>query len=144
MVDIVDKATRSRMMSGIRGKNTRPERVVRAYLHSAGLRFRLHAKDLLARPDIVFKSRKAVVFVHGCFWHRHRNCRFAYTPKSRRAFWLGKFKANVARDAAVRKALEAGGWRVMTIWECELSNTRVLEKLARGISTLPKSRRSIK
>src|SRR5690349_16298349 len=99
MPDIVDAATRSRMMSGIRGINTGPERLVRSFLHRAGLRFRLHARNLPGKPDIVLPKHHTVVLVHGCFWHRHRNCRYAYTPKSRLDFWQRKFESNVARDS---------------------------------------------
>src|SRR4051812_1880798 len=98
MVDVVDKATRSRTMSGIRGKDTQPELAVRRYLHSRGLRFRLHKKGLPGRPDLVFPRYRTVVFVHGCFWHRHSRCRFATNPATRPAFWAAKFAQNVARD----------------------------------------------
>src|SRR5262245_52257493 len=110
------------MMSRIRGTNTLPERIVRKYLHAEGLRFRLHARDLPARPDIVFRNRKLVIFVHGCFWHRHPNCRYAYMPKSRKAFWAKKFASNIARDVSAQKQLMKAGWRVLTIWECQADN----------------------
>ncbi len=128
MADIVDAATRSRMMANIRSKNTKPERIVRSFLHRAGLRFRLHA-DLPGKPDLVLPKYHAVVFVHGCFWHRHEGCRFATTPASNTAFWQEKFADNVRRDAGVEQQLKEMGWRVLVIWSCELDATR-LEKLA--------------
>jgi DNA mismatch endonuclease (patch repair protein) len=120
MVDVVDKATRSRMMSGIQGKNTKPELLVRKYLHSRGLRFRLHAKELPGKPDLVFPKYKAVVFVHGCFWHRHSGCKYATTPSSREHFWTNKLSENVARDSYQIAALNGLGLRVFVVWECEL------------------------
>lgn len=120
MADIVDRATRSRMMSGIRGRNTRPEMAVRRHLHAAGFRFRLHRKDLPGKPDIVLPRHKVAIFVHGCFWHRHAGCPKATTPSSNIEFWQKKFADNVARDARDRAALEALGWRVLVVWECEL------------------------
>ena len=120
MVDVVDKLTRSRMMSGIQGKNTRPEFLVRKYLHGRGLRFRLHAKELPGKPDLVFPKYKTVVFVHGCFWHRHSGCKFATTPSTREHFWTNKLSENVARDSYQIAALGGLGWRVFVVWECEL------------------------
>lgn len=111
-------------MSGIRGRDTTPERLVRSHLHRAGLRFRLHVR-LPGKPDIVLPRWNALVFVHGCFWHRHTGCRFAYTPKSNRSFWMWKFEANVARDHTVRRQLRTLGWRVFTVWECQLSPRRM-------------------
>ncbi|MGB9128955.1 MAG: DNA mismatch endonuclease Vsr [Thiobacillus sp.] len=120
MVDVVDPATRSRMMSGIRSKNTKPELLVRSYLHGRGLRFRLHVKTLPGKPDIVLPKYRAVVFVHGCFWHRHPGCKFAYLPNSRPDFWVEKLSLNAARDKVKANALIKSGWRVFTVWECEL------------------------
>jgi DNA mismatch endonuclease, patch repair protein len=120
MVDIVDRMTRSKMMSGIRAKNTKPELLVRKYLHGRGLRFRLHVKELPGRPDLVFPKYKAVVFVHGCFWHRHAGCKYATTPSSRENFWTNKLSENVARDSYQIAALGGLGWRVFVVWECEL------------------------
>ncbi len=131
MADVVDRATRSRMMSGIRGKNTKPELIVRSFLHRAGLRFRLHAK-LPGKPDLVLPKHRAVVFVHGCFWHRHKSCRFAASPTSNAVFWQEKLSSNVARDSEVTLALERMGWRVLVIWSCEL-NEGDLEKLVFSI-----------
>ena len=120
MVDVVDKATRSRMMAGIRGRDTKPELIVRKYLHAAGLRFRLNSK-LPGKPDLVFPKHGTVVFVHGCFWHRHAKCRFASTPSSNRDFWLEKFAANVQRDKQVKVLLRKLGWRSLVVWECQLT-----------------------
>jgi DNA mismatch endonuclease (patch repair protein) len=133
MADIVDKETRSRMMSGIRGKDTKPELVVRSFLHRAGLRFRLHTK-MPGKPDLVFPKYRTAVFVHGCFWHRHKGCRFATTPASNAAFWQEKFDANVQRDAFVKKALRKLGWQVRVIWACQLQERKLeaLEKRIRG------------
>ncbi|MEW4448987.1 very short patch repair endonuclease [Qipengyuania sp. JC766] len=125
MADIVDAKTRSRMMSGIRGKNTKPERLLRRELHSAGLRYRLHDAKLPGKPDLVFAKYHAAVFVHGCFWHRHENCRFATTPATRPEFWESKFTANVQRDAKSMAALLDMGWRVAVVWECALKNQSV-------------------
>ncbi|WP_439849746.1 very short patch repair endonuclease [Pseudomonas syringae] len=119
-MDIVDSATRSRMMSGIRGKNTRPELLVRKFLHAHGFRFRLHRKDLPGNPDIVLPKLKTCIFVHGCFWHRHPGCRYATMPKTRPEFWAEKFSKNVARDAKSILALRQLGWRTIIIWECQL------------------------
>jgi len=133
VADIVDRATRSRMMSGIKGKNTRPEILVRSFLHRQGLRFRLHVRNLPGRPDLVFPRHRAVVQVHGCFWHQHLGCRFAYMPSSNRAFWRAKLRGNSARDSRNDKALRDLGWRVFTVWECEMSNRRVLSSVAHAI-----------
>lgn len=130
MADIVDAATRSRMMSGIKGKNTKPELVVRRFLHRAGLRFRLHDKRLPGRPDIVLPRHCAIVHVHGCFWHQHSGCRFAYMPASNRAFWQSKLGANAERDRRKDEALRALGWRVFTVWECEAGEAAALVRLA--------------
>lgn len=120
MPDIVSAETRSRMMSGIRGKNTKPEVVVRQGLHARGFRFRLHAKDLPGKPDLVLPKWNAVVLVHGCFWHRHERCRFATSPATRPDFWAGKFASTISRDRRNADALHAAGWRTATIWECAL------------------------
>ncbi|RVQ59893.1 very short patch repair endonuclease [Sinorhizobium medicae] len=123
MVDVVSSEKRSQMMSGIRGKNTKPELTLRRHLHAAGLRFRLHDPDVIGRPDLLFKSRRAALFVHGCFWHRHEGCYWCTTPASNPEFWTAKFARNKARDVEVRAALNASGWRVGTVWECGLRPT---------------------
>tara|TARA_R100000365_G_C2748176_1_gene79087 strand:+ start:9342 stop:9773 length:432 start_codon:yes stop_codon:yes gene_type:complete len=108
------------MMAGIKGKDTRPEKALRSALHASGLRYRLHARNVPGRPDLLFPRFSAAVFVHGCFWHRHQDCRYATTPASRPEFWQAKFAANIARDRKVREALVEAGWRVATVWECAL------------------------
>lgn len=115
-------------MSRIKGRDTVPEVVVRRIAHRLGFRFRLHRKDLPGRPDLVFPRYRSVVFVHGCFWHRHEGCRFAYEPKTRIGFWSEKFRRNVARDRDNEEALRALGWRVLVIWECEMRNLTALEE----------------
>jgi DNA mismatch endonuclease (patch repair protein) len=125
MTDVVDPATRSRMMSGIRGKNTKPELLVRKYLHGCGLRFRLHEKKLPGKPDLVFPKYKVVVFVHGCFWHQHSGCKYASSPKSNNDFWAKKLSENVVRDLRHIEALTELGWRVIVIWECELREGQI-------------------
>lgn len=119
-MDIVSREKRREMMSGIRGKDTSPERMVRSLVHRMGYRFRLHGKHLPGRPDLVLARHSTVIFVHGCFWHRHEGCRFAYVPKSRVEFWKAKFRANRERDQRVQRELRQLGWRVILVWECEL------------------------
>lgn len=122
MPDRLSKSHRSWNMSQIRARDTKPEKIVRSLLHRMGYRFRLHRRDLPGSPDIVLPRHHVVILVHGCFWHRHEGCRFAYTPKSRREFWVAKFKQNLERDRRVRSELEALGWRVEIVWECETRN----------------------
>lgn len=126
MVDRLTPERRSWNMSRIRGRDTKPELVVRKLLHEMGYRFRLHRADLPGRPDIVLPRHKTVVFVHGCYWHRHPGCRFAYTPKSRQGFWNAKFASNVARDQRNQFDLTDAGWRVVVIWECQTTDRYVL------------------
>lgn len=128
----VDPA-RSRQMALIRSADTKPEMIVRRALHAMGYRYRLHRRDLPGTPDLVFPQRKAVVFVHGCFWHRHGDlgCKLARLPKTRQEFWIPKLTRNAERDAEAIAALEAAGWRVMVIWECE---TRDMDDVGRRIS----------
>ena len=134
MTDIVGSRRRSEMMAGIRGRDTAPERAVRRVAHRMGLRFRLHRKDLPGRPDLVFPRHRLAVFVHGCFWHRHEGCRYAYTPKSRVAFWTRKFAGNVARDRRNEDALRDLGWRVLIVWECEARDAEAVGmRLARCV-----------
>lgn len=121
MADTLSPTERSERMSRIRGRDTRPELVLRRLLHAAGFRYRLHHTRLPGRPDLVFPKYGAVVFVHGCFWHRHTGCRVANTPKSNVEFWTAKFQRNVARDALVESRLRSAGWRVLVVWECSLS-----------------------
>jgi DNA mismatch endonuclease (patch repair protein) len=118
------------MMAGIKGKNTAPELAVRRHLHRSGLRFRLHDRDLPGTPDLVLRRYRTVVQVHGCFWHRHSGCRFAYMPSSNQSFWRKKFDGNVYRDRASNRALRKLGWRVVTVWECEVNDEAKLVKMA--------------
>ncbi len=121
MVDIMTTEQRSALMSRIRSVDTKPELSVRRALHAMGYRFRTHVRGLPGRPDLVFTKRRAVIFVHGCFWHRH-GCRKTYVPKVREEFWGGKFKTNVDRDERNRLQLMETGWRVLVVWECEVEN----------------------
>lgn len=109
-------------MSRIRSKDTKPEMVVRRLVHGMGYRYRLHASDLPGRPDLVFRPRRKVIFVHGCFWHRHAGCAADRLPTARREYWLHKLNGNVSRDARTQTALEEMGWRILVIWECETKN----------------------
>ncbi len=133
-MDSLTKERRSWNMGRIRSKDTTPELRVRSVLHRLRFRFRLHARDLPGKPDIVLPRWKHIVFVHGCFWHRHPGCRFAYTPKSRVEFWTGKFAGNVDRDRIAQRELKRLGWKVTTIWECETDDPETLAaKLERCI-----------
>lgn len=127
MTDIVDKATRSRMMSGIRSKNTRPEVLIRKALHAQGFRYRLHNKSLPGKPDLSFPRYKAVVFIHGCFWHGH-NCHFFRVPQTRTSFWLDKINGNRQRDARQLVQLKQAGWRVLLVWECAIRKNETTTK----------------
>ena len=121
-------------MAGIRGRDTRPELAVRRAAHKLGLRFRLHRRDLPGSPDLVFPKRKTALFVHGCYWHRHSGCKYAYTPKSNVEFWLNKLQSNVDRDIRTKRELESGGWNVIVIWECEAKDDNaVAEALIRRV-----------
>lgn len=136
MADVVDKATRSRMMSGIRARDTAPELVVRSILHRAGFRYQLHRRDLPGKPDLVFPKHHMVIFVNGCFWHRHPKCLLAATPKTNTRFWLEKLSRNVERDKRVRGALRRRGWHVFNIWECEINELgirRLLSKIRKVV-----------
>ena len=126
-------SVRSRNMAAIRGKDTAPELAVRRILNAMGLRFRLHRKDLPGRPDIVMPKHRTVVFVHGCFWHRHEGCRYTTTPKTRQEFWQTKFAANVERDRRNRTDLQQLGWRVIVVWECELRQPSDLNERLKGL-----------
>jgi len=134
LADVVDAATRSRMMSGIRGKNTKPELTIRKALHARGFRYRLHCK-LPGKPDLCLPKYKAVVFVHGCFWHGH-DCHLFKWPSTRPEFWREKIGRNRAVDAAVEAKLLADGWRVATVWECALKGRErlAIDDLTDGLS----------
>ena len=118
---------RSRNMSAIKSKNTKPEIVVRKMLYALGYRFRLHRKDLPGSPDIVLPKYKTVIFVHGCFWHRHENCKYASTPKTRKEFWNKKFTTNIERDIQIQEKIKNIDWRSVVIWECETKNIENLK-----------------
>lgn len=133
MADIISKEKRSWNMSRIKGKNTKPEILVRKMLHKMGYRFRLHRKDLPGCPDIVIPKHKTAIFVNGCFWHRHPDCRFAYTPKTRIDFWTKKFTENIKRDSRNQTELISQGWKVVVIWECETDNPDKLLNLLSGL-----------
>ena len=125
---------RSRNMSAIKSKNTKPEIKVRKVLHSMGYRFRLHSKDLPGSPDIVLPKYKTVIFVHGCFWHRHQNCKYASTPKTRQEFWNKKFNENINRDKINQENLSSKGWKIIIIWECEIKNKKInLEQIFKKV-----------
>src|SRR6185437_5163612 len=114
-------------MARVRSKGTRPELKVRSLVFAMGYRYRLHAKELPGRPDLVFRSRRKVIFVHGCFWHRHPDCSLARLPKSRLEFWRPKLEGNRLRDEKVKRALAREGWSVLTVWECQLARPATLE-----------------
>ncbi|RVP97122.1 very short patch repair endonuclease [Sinorhizobium meliloti] len=130
MVDTLSTSDRSRRMSLIRGKDTKPEMVVRRLVHSLGYRYRLHRRDLPGCPDLVFSARRKVIFVHGCFWHRHPDstCKLARLPKSREEFWVPKLESNASRDRRNEQALKDQGWNVLVIWECETNDQGMLKR----------------
>ena len=138
MADVHSKEIRSYNMSRIKGKNTKPEMLVRKFLHANGYRYKLHDKSLPGKPDIVLPKYKTVIFVHGCFWHGHSNCKYYVVPKSRTDWWLNKINGNIANDTKALKALKKEGWEIITIWECNLkpailqkSLNTLLKKLSR-------------
>lgn len=134
MPDPLDKETRSKIMKSIRSKDTRPERILRSVLHRSGFRFRLHVQGMPGTPDIVLPKYRAVIFVHGCFWHQHRSpvCRDSHAPRSNLEYWQSKLAKNVKRDAEHLARLKAEGWRVFVVWECEMKNIpRLTSRLQR-------------
>jgi DNA mismatch endonuclease (patch repair protein) len=141
MIDVVDKSTRSRMMAGIKGKNTKPEITLRHGLHRLGFRYRLHASGLPGRPDIVLPRHRAAIQVQGCFWHRHENCSFATMPASNTAFWNTKFGETIERDQRNHDALRKLDWRVAVVWECSIRKHGG-ENIAREIAAWLSSQRS--
>lgn len=139
MVDVVDSATRSRMMSGIRGRNTKPEILIRSILHRQGFRFRLHVSDLPGKPDIVLPRFRAVIFVHGCFWHGH-DCPLFKWPSTRPEFWREKIERNRTNDLKAIDLLHLKGWRVAIVWECAIrGKNKNIEGLARNLADWIKS-----
>ncbi|RXF70525.1 very short patch repair endonuclease [Arcticibacter tournemirensis] len=129
MADVHSKETRSYNMSRIRSKDTKPEMLVRKYLHAHGFRYRLHVKDMPGKPDIVLPKYKTVIFIHGCFWHGHEGCRYYVVPKTRTEWWLNKIQTNSRNDQKAEENLQATGWRVINIWECQLKKSVVDETL---------------
>lgn len=136
MTDIVNSEKRSRMMAGIRGKNTKPEIIVRSQLHKLGFRFRIHDSKLPGKPDLVLKKYQAVIFVHGCFWHRHQ-CHLFKWPKTRPKFWKDKITGNVKNDQKALEVLSGMGWRICTVWECSIKGSKKwpAEEVAAAISS---------
>lgn len=128
MADVVSEEQRSYIMSRVASKNTKPELWVRSFLHRAGFRFRIHGKKLPGRPDLVLRKHQTVVFVHGCFWHRHTDCPRATMPATRVEFWRDKFERNVARDLEHQAELRELGWRVIVLWECEIAKSTTREE----------------
>lgn len=130
MVDVVSPAVRSAMMSSIRGRDTKPELAVRRYLHGLGFRYRLHLKSLPGSPDIVLPKYRVVILIHGCFWHRHRGCKYCATPSTNIAKWTEKFESNIARDERNLQRLREQNWRMVVIWECGLKHGDPAEALS--------------
>jgi DNA mismatch endonuclease, patch repair protein len=141
MVDRLSPERRSRLMSRVRSKNTTPELIVRKLVHSLGYRFRLHRRDLPGSPDLVLPKHGSIIFVHGCFWHRHPGCRKASTSSTAVEFWKHKFERNVARDAGNEVTLRRMGWRLLVIWECETKDLARLEKRIGKFLTSARRRR---
>lgn len=127
-MDTLTKEKRSWNMSRIKSKDTKPEMLVRSALHCAGYRFRLHVKELPGKPDIVLPKYKTVIFVHGCFWHRHKGCSDATMPSTNQDFWKEKFRQNVKRDKCEQAELKKRGWKVLVVWECEVSQMINIDK----------------
>ena len=125
--DIISKQNRSYNMSRIKANDTKPELIVRKVLLKNGYRYRLHSKKVVGKPDIIFEKRKKIIFVHGCFWHRHENCKYSTFPKTNKAFWNKKFDDNIKRDETVKKQLLEMGYKVMIIWECQTKDMCSLE-----------------
>jgi DNA mismatch endonuclease (patch repair protein) len=130
MADVHNKATRSYNMSQIKGKDTKPEMLVRKFLHARGFRYKLHDKTLPGKPDLVLPKYKTVIFIHGCFWHGHEGCSYYVVPKTRTDWWLNKINGNIANDQKAIAALEKEGWKIITIWECDLKANKISKTLA--------------
>ncbi|MDO6433079.1 very short patch repair endonuclease [Flavitalea sp. BT771] len=140
MADVHDAVTRSYNMSRIKGKNTRPELVLRRILHAYGFRYRLHVAGLPGRPDIVMPAYRTAIFVHGCFWHGHQECRYFVIPKTRTEWWTDKINRNIANDKNATERLKKLGWKIVTIWECELKPDKIQKTLAKLFGNLQKRR----
>lgn len=130
MADVHDKATRSYNMSQIKGKDTKPEMLVRKFLHANGYRYRLHTKDLPGKPDIVLPKYHTVIFINGCFWHGHERCKYFTIPKTKTEWWTNKINTNIANDKKAIEALSKDGWNIITIWTCELKPNKLENTLA--------------
>ena len=129
MADIHTKEIRSYNMSKIRSKDTKPEMLVRKFMHANGFRYRLHSKNLPGKPDIVLPKYKAVIFVHGCFWHGHKECKYFVTPKTNTEFWLNKINGNISHGSLALRALKKEGWKVIVVWECDLKKDKIQKTL---------------
>ena len=136
MADVHNKETRSFNMSRIKGKNTKPEMLVRQFLHAKGFRYRLHVKDLPGKPDIVLPKYKTVIFIQGCFWHGHDQCKYYVVPKTKTDWWLTKINGNKAKDITNIELLRKEGWRVIEIWECELKPALRADTLNRLVTSV--------
>lgn len=130
MADVHTKEQRSYNMSQIKSGNTKPEMLVRKYLHAHGYRYKLHDKTLPGKPDIVLPKYRTVIFIHGCFWHGHTNCKYYVVPKTKTEWWLNKINTNIANDDKAVTALQQDGWKIITIWECDLKPKKAEETLA--------------
>jgi len=139
MADVHSKETRSYNMSRIRSKDTKPEMLVRRFLHKNGFRYRLHVRNLPGKPDIVLPKYKTVIFIHGCFWHGHEGCRYYVVPKTRTEWWLNKINGNIANDNNAAAILKDAGWKIITLWECELKKTTITTSLENLLKTLPET-----
>ena len=138
MADVHSKETRSYNMSRIKGKNTKPEMLVRQFLHANGFRYRLHVKDLPGKPDIVLPKYKTVIFIQGCFWHGHDQCRYYVIPKTKTEWWLNKINGNKTKDIMNIESLKKSGWQVIEVWECELKPALRSQTLNRLIGSIIK------
>ncbi len=142
MADVHDKATRSYNMSRVKNKNTKPEIIVRKFLHSKGFRFRLHDKNLPGKPDIILSKYKTVIFINGCFWHGHENCKYFTVPKTNSEWWKGKINGNIKNDVSVSDSLKKEGWKIIVIWTCQLK-PKQLEGTLSNLESSLKSQSSL-
>jgi len=138
MADVHSKAIRSYNMSRIKGKDTKPEMLVRRFLHKNGFRYRLHGKGMPGKPDIVLPKYKTVIFIHGCFWHGHEGCRYYVVPKTRTEWWVNKINGNISKDSRAEAALISQGWTILKIWGCELKSKILIETLNTLLDSLKK------
>jgi DNA mismatch endonuclease (patch repair protein) len=136
MADVHSKETRSYNMSRIKSKDTKPELLVRKFLHKNGFRYRLHVKDMPGKPDIVLPKYKTIIFIHGCFWHGHEGCRYYVVPKTRTEWWLNKINVNIANDSIAESNLKELGWNIIKIWECELKKGSIETTFTQLLATL--------